>query len=129
MEQVFHTLTNNGDAPRDPDVPGGRPPDNNNLDFDDPLPDPNPKDDDKAYCDEEQPQDPLVQLTQVIQSLTRASCCPTSNSAPRTKVWEPDQFDRMDPCKLRVFPGSPKGLQYGLHQSYVRAVVLEGHGP
>ena len=43
MERVFHTLTNNGDAPRDPDVPGGGPPDDNNLDFDDPLPDPIPK--------------------------------------------------------------------------------------
>ena len=63
---MFHTPTNDGDTPGDLDVPGGGPPDDNDPDFDDPLPDSDPKDDDKAYRNEEQPQDPLVQLAQVV---------------------------------------------------------------
>ena len=100
---MFHTPTNDGDASRDLDIPGEGPPDDNNLDFNDSLPDPEPEDDEEAYHDEEQPQDPLVQLAQAIQSLAHVSCCPTSSFAPCTKIQEPDQFDRMDPCKLRVF--------------------------
>ena len=83
--------------------PGGGPPDDNNLDFNDPLPDLEPEDNEEAYHDKEQPQDPLVQLAQAIQSLAHVSCHPTSSFAPCTKIQESDQFDRMDPCKLQVF--------------------------
>ena len=103
IEWVFYTLTNDGDAPRDPDVPEGGPSDDNNLDFNDPLPGLNPEDDDEAYCNKEQPQDPLVQLAQAIQSLTCTGWHLTSDSTSCTKVQEPNQIDRTDPCKIQVF--------------------------
>ena len=103
VKWVFHTPTNDGDTPGDLEIPGGGPPDDDNPDFNDLLPDPDLKDNNEAYCNEEQPQDPLVQLAQAIQSLTRTSHHLTSDSTPHTKVQEPNQFDRMDPCKLQVF--------------------------
>jgi hypothetical protein len=83
----------------DPDFPEGDPPD---LPFnDDPnFPDNNifpDNDSDEEPEVEQVPMDTLTQLASAIQSLAHSSCHPTSDSAPRTKVREPDQFDRTNP--------------------------------
>jgi hypothetical protein len=89
----------------DLDFPRGDPPDlpsNNDPDF--PNNDLFPNNDSDEEPEVEQvPTDTLTQLASAIQTLARSSHHPTSDSTPRTKVREPDQFDGTDPQKLHVF--------------------------
>ncbi|KIK15996.1 hypothetical protein PISMIDRAFT_16095 [Pisolithus microcarpus 441] len=50
----------------------------------------------------EPPEDPVLALTRAIHTLARSSQC-SGDSAPKTKVREPDTFDGSDPKKLREF--------------------------
>ena len=127
----------------DPDFPGGNPPDppsNDDPDF--PAEDLYPE-----YSNEEPeikhvPSDVLIQLASAIQSLARSSRCPSSDPTPRTKVREPDQFDRTDPRKLRVFlvqlelnfQDCAKAFRMGCAkvtfvQSYLKGMALEWFEP
>jgi hypothetical protein len=89
----------------DPDFPRGNPPD---LTSDDDPNFPNNdlfpnNDSDKEPEIEQVPTDMLVQLASAIQSLACSSHRPASDSTPHTKVREPDQFERTNSRKLRVF--------------------------
>ena len=93
--------------PGHPNIPGGDPPspppDDDDLDFPGHNLTPNDDSDDEPDV-EHVPSDALTQLASAIQSLARSSHRrPPSDSTPRTKVREPDQFDGSDPRKLRVF--------------------------
>ena len=94
----------NDDDVGDLDFPGGNPPDppsNDDPNF--PPEDLYLDDSDEETEVEHVPLDTLIQLASAIQSLARSSHCPSSNPIPCTKVQEPDQFDRTDSRKLRVF--------------------------
>src|SRR6266571_2844286 len=58
-----------------------------------------------AEADETIPSGVMAQLAQAIASLARSASRPQQppTSALRTRVHEPEQFDRSDPHKLRVF--------------------------
>jgi len=49
--------------------------------------------------------DPLLLFAQVVQALTKVTTASANcdSSSGRTKVHEPDTFDRTDPCKLHAF--------------------------
>ena len=81
--------------------PGDRPPsppsDDDDPDFpNDDLFAPDP-DSDEELPAEQIPTDTLARLASAINNLARYSRRPSSDSTPRTKVREPDQFDRTDP--------------------------------
>jgi hypothetical protein len=83
----------------DPDFPGGDPPDlssDNDPDFPDNDLFPNDDSDEEQEV-EQVPTDTLAQLASAIQSLAHSSRRPASDSTPRAKVREPDQFDGTDP--------------------------------
>ncbi|KIO03941.1 hypothetical protein M404DRAFT_26564 [Pisolithus tinctorius Marx 270] len=50
----------------------------------------------------EPPEDPLIALARAVHALVWSSSC-TGDSAPKTKVHEPDTFDGSDPEKLHKF--------------------------
>ena len=85
-------------GPRFPgDSPPGPPSDDDDPNFpDDDLfaQDPNS---DKELLAEQIPTDTLAQLASAINNLAHYSRRPSSDSTPRTKVREPDQFDGTDP--------------------------------
>ncbi|KIN97748.1 hypothetical protein M404DRAFT_32080 [Pisolithus tinctorius Marx 270] len=90
---TFHTLSprNRDDGPYPaPDYPDGDPDGGGSGDGDVPK--------DPA----ELPEDPLVALARAVHALARSSSC-TGDSAPKTKVHEPDTFDGSDPKKLCEF--------------------------
>ncbi|KIO02102.1 hypothetical protein M404DRAFT_28059 [Pisolithus tinctorius Marx 270] len=90
---AFHTPPhcNQDDGPDpDPDYPDGDPDGGGSGDGDVP--------EDPA----EPPEDPLVALARAVHALARSSSH-TGDSAPKTKVHEPDTFNGSDPKKLREF--------------------------
>ncbi|KIO14825.1 hypothetical protein M404DRAFT_17683 [Pisolithus tinctorius Marx 270] len=90
---TFHTLSphnrDDGSDP-DPDYPDGDPDGGGSGDRDVPK--------DPA----EPPEDPLVALARAVHALAWSSLH-TGDSAPKTKVREPDTFDSSDPKKLHEF--------------------------
>ena len=148
-EPPFHTPLNDEHLLDEQGPPRDEP-----LYSDDPNnnPDNNPDDNDlfndnqydAKYEDdiEQVPHDTLVQLTSAISSLTHSTCHPTSKSAPHTKVWELDQFDKTDPCKLQTFlvqcklnfQDHPKAFiidhtKVTFVQSYLKGMALEWFEP
>ena len=136
------TLYDDDDA-RDPDFPGGDPPDppsDDDPDF--PAEDLYPDDSDEETEVEHIPSNALIQLVSAIQSLARSSHRPSSNPTPHIKVREPDQFDGTDPRKLRVFlvqlelnfQDCAKAFRMGCAkvtfvQSYLKGMALEWFKP
>ncbi|KIO07653.1 hypothetical protein M404DRAFT_136047, partial [Pisolithus tinctorius Marx 270] len=82
---------NRDDGPNpDPDYPGGDPNGGGSSDGGVPK--------DPA----EPPEDPLIALARAVHALAQSSSR-TGDSAPKTKVHEPDTFDSSNPKKLREF--------------------------
>ncbi|KIO08901.1 hypothetical protein M404DRAFT_113752, partial [Pisolithus tinctorius Marx 270] len=82
---------NRDDGPNpDPDYPDGDPDGGGSSDGDVP--------EDMT----EPPEDPLIALARAVHALVQSSSC-TGDSAPKTKVCEPDTFDSSDPKKLCEF--------------------------
>ena len=84
--------------------------------------------------------DPLLLFTQAIQAPTRVASASADcdSSSGKTKVCEPDTFDRTDPCKLCTFhvlcelnfqnhpkPVSMDHAKVTYVQSYLRGMALE----
>ena len=86
---------------------------------------------------------PFAQLADAIRNLTHEALRRKRNTnSPKTKVWEPDPFNRSDPKKLRPFvvqceinfQANPKSFRKDrakvtFAQSYLKGVVLEYFEP